>query len=48
MADSLTKGVEYRVRQIKDVSEIAADLVFDPSWTPAQMTDRCKQFLWKK
>ncbi|WP_442961107.1 hypothetical protein [Pseudogracilibacillus sp. SO30301A] len=28
MADSLSKGVECRVRQIKDVSKIAADLVF--------------------
>ena len=48
MSDSLKKGVEYRVRQIAEVGEITVELVFDPPWTPAKMTDRCKQFLWRK
>lgn len=48
MSDSLKKGVKYRVRQIADVGEITVELVFDPAWTPAKMTDRCKQFLWRK
>src|SRR5690625_2511476 len=48
MADSIKKGVEFRVRQIKGVGEIKIDLVFDPPWTPAKMTERCKQFLWRK
>lgn len=43
--DSITKGVEYRIQQIKRVRDIKVELIWDPPWSPARMTDRCKEFL---
>ena len=48
MSDSIKNGVKYRIRQMSEVGDITVELVFDPPWTPAKMTDRCKQFLWRK
>lgn len=48
MSDSIQNGVKYRVRQIDEVQEVNVDLVFEPRWDPGKMSERCKQFLWKK
>jgi len=48
MSDSIQNGVKFRVQQIKGVNDIKIDLVFEPRWTPAKMTQRCKEFLWRK
>jgi metal-sulfur cluster biosynthetic enzyme len=47
MSDSIQNGVKYRVSQINGVGEVTIDLVFEPRWSPAKMTERCKKFLWK-
>lgn len=48
MSDSIQNGVKYRVSQLEGVGDVTVQLVFEPRWSPAKMTERCKQFLWKK
>ncbi len=48
MSDSIQNGVKYRIKQFPEVADVTIDLVFEPRWTPANMTQRCKEFLWRK
>ncbi|MEN1970339.1 iron-sulfur cluster assembly protein [Lentibacillus sp. N15] len=45
MHDSIANGVKYRVSQLNDVKEIDVDLVWEPAWSPANMSDRAKERL---
>ncbi|MFC4559293.1 metal-sulfur cluster assembly factor [Virgibacillus kekensis] len=45
MHDSIKAGVLHRVKQVEGVGNIHVDLVWEPAWTPANMSDRAKQQL---
>ncbi|TQS75826.1 metal-sulfur cluster assembly factor [Ornithinibacillus gellani] len=45
MHDSITAGVEHRIQQIEDVQKVTVHLVWEPAWTPLNMSDQAKQML---
>ncbi|MFD1360185.1 metal-sulfur cluster assembly factor [Lentibacillus salinarum] len=45
MHDSIKTGVKHRVSQIEGVGDVTIDLVWEPAWTPAEMSDRAKEML---
>ncbi|SFD38196.1 Metal-sulfur cluster biosynthetic enzyme [Lentibacillus persicus] len=45
MHDSIMNGVKRRVEKVEGVGEIEVDLVWNPAWTPDQISDRGKEQL---
>ncbi|HLR61707.1 MAG TPA: iron-sulfur cluster assembly protein [Lentibacillus sp.] len=45
MHDSIKIGVKRRISQIEGVGDIDIDLVWEPAWSPAKMSDRAKERL---
>ena len=43
--DSIKNGVIFRLKQIEEIDEVTVNLVWDPPWTPAHMSDRAKKRL---
>jgi len=44
--DSIKGGVLNRLQQIEKTAEVTVDIVWNPAWTPANMSDRAKEMLW--
>ncbi|MGC9158997.1 MAG: iron-sulfur cluster assembly protein [Terracidiphilus sp.] len=42
MADVIKQQVESRLRRLSEVAEVAVEVVFDPPWTPARMSEAAK------
>ncbi|QUG42896.1 DUF59 domain-containing protein [Psychrobacillus sp. INOP01] len=45
MHDSITNGVKHRVSQLEDVREVEVNLVWEPEWSPSNMSDLAKELL---
>lgn len=45
MHDSITNGVKHRVSQLVNVGEVEVSLVWEPEWSPSNMSDRAKELL---
>lgn len=45
MHDSITNGVKHRVSQLEDVGEVEVSLVWEPEWSPSNMSDHAKELL---
>lgn len=45
MHDSITNGVKHRVSQLENVGEVEVSLVWEPEWSPSNMSDRAKELL---
>ncbi|TRM11900.1 DUF59 domain-containing protein [Lentibacillus cibarius] len=45
MHDSIKAGVERRISQIDGIGDINIDLVWEPAWTPAKMSERAQEML---
>jgi metal-sulfur cluster biosynthetic enzyme len=46
MHDSISKGVEQRLSSINGIGKIDVDLVWEPAWSPANMSESAKESLW--
>ncbi|WP_026905791.1 metal-sulfur cluster assembly factor [Paucisalibacillus globulus] len=46
MHDSITKGVEHRLKSIEGLGVIKVNLVWEPAWTPENMSEKAMQILW--
>lgn len=46
MHDSIVGGVNSRLQAINGIGEIEVNLVWDPAWNPAMMSDKAKEMLW--
>ncbi len=46
MHDSITFGVQNRLRQIEGVQNVDVNIVWEPAWNPDKMSDRAKELLW--
>lgn len=44
--DSITGGVENRIKQIEHVQEVNVDIVWEPAWDPTKMSERARKALW--
>ncbi|NRD80522.1 metal-sulfur cluster assembly factor [Bacillus sp. BRMEA1] len=42
---SITSGVRYCVEGIEEVSKVEVNLVWDPAWSPDNMTDEGRRLL---
>ncbi|SHG22815.1 metal-sulfur cluster assembly factor [Ornithinibacillus halophilus] len=45
MHDSIKNGVTYRVKQIEEVHEVEVNIIWEPAWSPAKMSDKAKAML---
>lgn len=45
MHDSITNGVKHRVSQLDDVGVVEVNLVWEPEWSPSNMSDLAKELL---
>jgi metal-sulfur cluster biosynthetic enzyme len=44
--DSIKTGVTNAVLQLTDVKSVDVHIIWEPSWSPAMMSDAAKQQLW--
>ena len=45
MHDSITTGVENRVRYIDEVEDVEVKMVWEPQWDPSKMSDNAREML---
>ncbi|WP_188455290.1 metal-sulfur cluster assembly factor [Virgibacillus oceani] len=45
MHDTISNGVKYRVGQMDGIGEIDVNIVWEPAWSPANMSDHAKDML---
>ncbi|MUK90598.1 DUF59 domain-containing protein [Ornithinibacillus sp. L9] len=45
MHDSIKNGVQYQVSQVEGVGEIDVNIIWEPAWTPAKMSEKAKEML---
>ncbi len=45
MHDMITSGVERALIELPEVQSVKVDIVWQPAWSPAQMSDAAKQQL---
>lgn len=45
MHDSITNGVKHRVSQLENVGEVEVSLVWEPGWSPSNMSECAKELL---
>jgi metal-sulfur cluster biosynthetic enzyme len=45
MHESMVEGVRYALLQLDGIDEVAVELVWDPPWTPAMMTEFAREHL---
>ena len=46
MHDSISTGVQNRVRYIKEIKDVEVKIVWEPQWNPSKMSDHAKEMLW--
>lgn len=46
MHDSIINGVKQRLEQLEEIGEIDVQIVWEPAWSPVNMSDRAKEMLW--
>ena len=46
MHDSISTGVENRVKSINEVENVEVNIVWEPQWDPSKMSDSAKDLLW--
>jgi metal-sulfur cluster biosynthetic enzyme len=46
MHDSISTGVENRVKSINEVENVEVNIVWEPQWDPSKMSDSAKELLW--
>jgi metal-sulfur cluster biosynthetic enzyme len=46
MHDSISTGIENRVKSIDEVGNVEVKIVWEPQWDPNRMSDRAKEWLW--
>lgn len=42
MSDVIKREIEYKLARLPEVREVRVDIVFDPPWSPAKMSDAAK------
>lgn len=45
MHDSISTGIQNRVRYIDEVEDVQVKVVWEPEWNPSKMSDRAKEML---
>lgn len=45
---SITGGAEVALQAIPEINQVKVDLVWEPAWSPAMMTDEAKEQLGRK
>jgi len=45
MHDMITSGVERALKELPEVQSVQVDIIWQPAWSPAQMSDSAKQQL---
>ena len=46
MHDSISTGVQNRVRYIEGIEDVEVKIVWEPQWDPSKMSDHAKEMLW--
>ncbi len=46
MHDSISTGVQNRVRYIEEIKDVEVKIVWEPQWDPSKMSDHAKEMLW--
>lgn len=44
--DSITFGIQNRLKLLEGIGEIDVQLVWEPRWTPSRMSDYARALLW--
>src|SRR5690554_2699797 len=44
--DSITFGIQNRLKLLEGIGEIDVQLVWEPRWTPSRMSDYARELLW--
>ena len=46
MHDSISTGVQNRVKYIEEIKDVEVKIVWEPQWDPSKMSDHAKEMLW--